>query len=220
MGDSRTRSKNQFTPQIIKLIAFAWLVSDVVPFALNHSDNASAPYWFHDRYAPATCGATHHLANNLRADGMAIVDSFSMRNPYANASGHRVVSRTVLTSGHSLQQSVCDSNRWELKCQWYAGFERVKFLPVLLIDLCLFDALILGPTILEPNFYLRFSQLQAFGQFETSATRYVFISMEFHFEAEGLFTAKCGALSTRSSFFSSAPCHCKYESNKNDLLIN
>lgn len=88
-----------------------------------------------------------------------------------------------------------------IRLDWNYHYSKVVWVsPILLVDLCLLDALIFRATILEPYFDLCFGKLQHFRQLEPSASGNVFVSVKFYLQSEGLLAAERGALAAWTSF--------------------
>lgn len=81
--------------------------------------------------------------------------------------------------------------------------------PVLLVDLGLFDAFVLGAPVLEPDLDLRLGQLEHLGQLEAAPSGNVLVAVKFHFEAQGLLAAESGPLAAWTAFLFPPACHCK-----------
>lgn len=82
-------------------------------------------------------------------------------------------------------------------------------LPVMLIDLRLLNAFVLGATILKPYFDLRLRQAQRLGKLEAATPGDVLIAMELHLQAQRLLCAEGGALPALASLLATATSHCK-----------
>lgn len=74
----------------------------------------------------------------------------------------------------------------------------------MLIDLGLLNALVLGTTILKPNFDLRLCQTQRFGQLKAATPGDVLVAMELDLQAQRLLRAECGALPSLTSLLAAA----------------
>lgn len=80
--------------------------------------------------------------------------------------------------------------------------------PDLLVVVRLLQPLVFGPAVLEPNFHLRFRQVQRVRQFRPSVPGHVLVVPVLHFQAQRLFRAERGSLATRRpSFFPPSPLH-------------
>lgn len=78
----------------------------------------------------------------------------------------------------------------------------------MLIELCLFNPLVFGPSILEPYFDLRLRKTQWRGKLESSSPRNIFSSAILHLQPQSLFTAKRSPLSSWSTFFPPSASYC------------
>ena len=79
--------------------------------------------------------------------------------------------------------------------------------PVLLINLRLFDSLILRPSILKPYLDLCFRQTQHLCQFYSAHACDVLCPVVFHLEFDGLFTGECCPLAALPVFLSTFSSH-------------
>lgn len=76
-----------------------------------------------------------------------------------------------------------------------------------MVDVGLLDALVFGPTILEPNFDLSFAQSQRRRQFGASRPRNVFGRLEFDFQPQGLLLRERRPLPPLTQTFPLPPGH-------------
>lgn len=83
--------------------------------------------------------------------------------------------------------------------------------PVLLIQLCLLNSLILGAPVLEPDLDLRLGESQRRCELEPAASRDVFSTPVLDFQPQGLLAAESRPLSSRATLFSSSARHCEKE---------
>ena len=82
-------------------------------------------------------------------------------------------------------------------------------LPELVVDVRLLDAFVFGPSVLEPNFDLRFGQTQDGGQFGAPVAADVLGLLELHFQSQRLLLAERRPLAplTQTLPFTSHHCH-------------
>jgi len=76
-----------------------------------------------------------------------------------------------------------------------------------LIDLGLLYALVLGPSILEPDLNLRFGQAKRLGQLEPTAPGDVLVPVELHFKTKGLLRTESRPLAALSSLLATPSSH-------------
>lgn len=84
------------------------------------------------------------------------------------------------------------------------------FLPVVLVELRLFNSFVLGPAVLEPDFDLRLRQREPLRQFKSPRPRNVLGAAELQLQSQRLLRAESGALPTWSSaLFAPPPRYCQ-----------
>lgn len=88
-----------------------------------------------------------------------------------------------------------------------------RCIPVLLVDLRLFNTLVFGPPVLEPYLDLGFRQSQRFGQLKATPPRYVLVAMELHLESKRLLAAERRSLASGTSFFAATACYYRNSHN-------
>ena len=76
-----------------------------------------------------------------------------------------------------------------------------------MINLSLLNPLILGTSVLEPDFDLSFRQIQSLSQLKSSRSGDVLVSLVLKFESESLIGSESRSLTTLSSVFASTARH-------------
>lgn len=71
----------------------------------------------------------------------------------------------------------------------------------------LLDALVLGSSVLEPDFYLRFAETKRRGQFGASRARNIFGRLELDFEAQRLLLRERRPLASLTQTLALPPGH-------------
>lgn len=88
----------------------------------------------------------------------------------------------------------------------------------MLIDLRLLNTLVLGTTILEPNFDLSLCQTQRFGQLKAATPGDVLVAMKLDLQAQRLLRAECGALPALTSLLAAATGNCQRNKKKKNKI--
>lgn len=100
---------------------------------------------------------------------------------------------------------------------WYRSIKlhlSEKCVPVMMIYVCLLDPLVFGPAVLEPDFDLRFGELERFRQFAPSSPADVLRPLVFDLEPERLFAAEGGPLPPRPALLAPPSRHWNLSSIK------
>lgn len=85
---------------------------------------------------------------------------------------------------------------------------------VLLVELRLLDALVLGAPVLEPDLDLRLRQLQALGQLEAARPADVLAALVLQLQPEGLLARERGALAPLPAVLAPSPLDCVRTSHR------
>lgn len=103
----------------------------------------------------------------------------------------------------TLSVSPITVNYYLMSGHWVLGI----YIPVVLVQLRLFNPLVLGAPVLEPDLDLRLTEAQLGGQLQTPGPCHILGAAELHLEAEGLRRAKGGSLAPGTGTRSSPPGH-------------